>query len=419
EELTGYYQDFAVKHQKELSASIKNTNGTRAAYSPVHILSPERTDVREYKHSYTIRIRRLCVVPRSKEDKHYAILLVKEEGFDDVCGDIAFIPVGMQEKEEYKTLESGTLQGLFIAQHDMKNAGKTGTISGLQPDVYLMEADGGSSGTGWFSGSESGYRLYTLYTLPEPEWEINGTELRVKLPDADFFSDHRGLTDSFVISLRIGETQVLQEQMLFTVLQKKPDEPWKCDLDTLKLNGKKLTTEQKESLIMEIRECVTETYQSDPCLGPADPIALGGVLDIFGKWDIESKMNQLDHNYLDGILDAMPPGMKEAYEQALQSSNGQTTTGEMTVTKLDDGSILAEIRYSDPEAPVQSYDAVLDVKQRRLTLNPKQKLLTEPLILEISGSGSDLTFTCHMNYKSGIVDYDADLSGTKRPSEDQ
>lgn len=421
EGLTEQYQNFALKYQKQFIEKIdKAVNEDYAAYSPQNFLNPERVMVKEYKHDYTTRIRRLSVCPRSADDKKYAIVLVKDDGFDDICGDIAFIPIDMKEFDDYKKLESGTVQGLFITEHEMKNAGKVGTIQGLKPDVYLMEVDGGTSGNGWFSGSESGFSLYALYTLDEPEWEIEGTELKVNLAKLSRSGDrvNMAVVDSYVITLRIGDTQVYREQIKFLDVEK-AKEPWKLDMSTLKLNGKKLTDEQKAALVMDIQECVTGTYDNDPCLGPCEPIPLSGGMDIFGKWDIVSTMHSLDHNYLEGILGAMPPGMEEAYRQALESGNGQSTPGVMTVTKLKDETIEAEIQYEQSDAPISKYSVVFDPKQKTMTLTPKQTMLTDPLVMTISGTGSDLTFTCDMKYQSGIVDYDATMTGTKRKDETQ
>ncbi|MBP0972965.1 MAG: hypothetical protein J5851_03555 [Oscillospiraceae bacterium] len=416
EQLTTLYQDFALKYQAQLLDKISKADSEQfAPYSPKNILSPERVLVREYKHDYTIRIRRLSVCPRSGNDKKYAIVLVKDDGFDDVCGDIAFTPLDMKEFDDYKLLDSGTIRGLFITEHEMKNAGKVGTIEGLKPDVYLMEADGGSSGNGWFSSSQSGFSLYALYAPEEPEWEIEGTELKVDLSKLDRYGDkvRMGVVDSYVITLRIGETQVFREQIRFADIEKDPKEPWKLDISTLKLNGQKLTDEQREALVMDVQECVTDTYQNDPCLGPCEPIPLSGSYDIFGKWDVTFTMNSLDHNYLEGIISAMPPGMREAYEEALQAGSGQTTKAVMTVTKLADESIEAVIDYEDSEAPDAYYAVAFDPKAKLMTLTPKQQTLTDPMELHISGTGSDLTFTCKMKYQSSIVDYDADMAGTK------
>ena len=415
DELTKAYQKFG---EEQIDKFYKEALGGNPAFAPFVPMVKEKKHVTLYNFSYTTRVRRFYGNKRTDKDKQFALLLKFDKNFADSAADLKMIPVDKTLGVDYHTSESMwffepmEIHNDYMYDNDIFK--KAVYLMQKTPDLAILESDGGTGTKGWFTSSTTGYDAYIIYAPDEPKWSIEGTELQVELQPIEKTAERKDLVDSYAVTLRIGETQVFRQQVKFADLEKNPDEPWKCDLNELKLNGQKLTDTQRESLVMDIQECVTDTFETGPWLGPANPIELSGGMDIFGKWDIESKMNQLDQNYLDGILDAMPPGMKEAYEQALQSSNGQTTPGVMTVTKLDEEHIQADIQYDTPDAPLQSYDVKFDPKARTMTLTPKQQMLTDPLVLEISGTGSDLTFTCKMKYQSGIVDYDAELTGTKR-----
>ncbi|MCR4644721.1 MAG: hypothetical protein K5695_04845 [Oscillospiraceae bacterium] len=417
-QLTEAYHTFGETYITRFYNSALSGDPAFAPYVP---MVKEKKRVTLYNFSYTTRVRRFYGKKRTDKDKEFSLLFVLDDNFADSAADLKMIPVDKTLGVDYYATEKMwyfnpmEIHNWYIQDNDI--LGKARYLMSKTPDLAILESDGGTGTKGWFTSSKTGYDVYILYAPEEPEWQIDGTELQVMLAPIDKKAERSQFVDSYVITLRIGETQVYREQVMLETIEKDPKEPWKLDLNSIKVNGQKLTDEQKENLTMDIQECVTGTYPDQPWLGPSNPIPLSGGYDIFGKWDVEFTMNSLDHNYMQGILEAMPPGMREAYEQALESSSGQTTKAVMTVTKLEDESIEAVIDYEDSEAPDAYYAVKFEPGKKLMTLTPKQQMLTDPLELYITGSGSDLTFTCKMKYQSGIVDYDADMTGTKRKEE--
>ena len=109
----------------------------------------------------------------------------------------------------------------------------------------------------------------------QPEAEKKGEVLELKLPELGE-EPKKEIIDSYVVTLRTGKTDVLQQQVTRADLKEADGEPVKIDISDLRIKDRKLTDEERKNLVLIIQECVEKTYETKkPCLGPeSDPVPL-------------------------------------------------------------------------------------------------------------------------------------------------
>ena len=191
-------------------------------------------------------MRRIAVKPTGEQDKEYAIVLKKLPEYDEVMTDFKMTPLKMEDGKGYREWASG----LFFEPKAYASRDK-------QYAVYLMEVDGGTgdNSEGYFTNDYGKYVLYQLPTPAQPEKEVKGNILSITLPDISK-APRAEIIDSIAVTLRVGKTEVFTDR----VLKEKWAEPFKIELDKLKIDGKELTAAQRKELAVVTRECVPSRY---------------------------------------------------------------------------------------------------------------------------------------------------------------
>ena len=380
--LTEAYQRFSESYQTRFykEALKKNANEIFAPLTPVNG-SSGRQKVDLLNKNYTIRVRRVRPTRWDEKWKEYALVLKYDEDFKDAMSDFVITPLNKKEEEDFRKYADG----LFFEPKEWGSDEET---------VYLMETDGGTgkNSEGMIWNSYSGYTLYLMVKPDQPEVTPLGDKLSVKLPIFGEWPGHE-VVDSYVVTLRTGKTDVLQQQFM----KKDVDlEPVEIDISNLKINGKKLTEEQKKNLCLILQECVENTYKTgNPCLGPeSDPVPLSG--DIYGTWEIQSAMENYSSPMMDqfvGLMgaaagsaagsDAVGEAVGDAlnsyidsYNAAGQAQASAVTTGKMVISPTDKkGIVKAVVKFE--EGPEQTYEGPYDDTLMLLKLEPKDTMYTD------------------------------------------
>lgn len=400
EELTEYYFKFAESYgatfyKQALSPSVN------LLFSPEADISGGKLEISLLNKSYTTRVRRIAVKPANDNEKQYAIVLKKLPEYDEVMTDFRMQPLDMKEGKGYRDWSGG----LFFDVRDYKSRDK-------QCAVYLMEVDGGTGAKseGYFTNSYGKYALYLLPTPSQPEKEIKGNILSLKLPDISK-AERAEIIDSITVTLRVGKTEVFSDR----ILKEKWGEPFKIELDKLTIDGKALTAAQRKELTAVIRECVEGTFEDkEPCFGPeSEPVKIFDGLDIVGKWDIDASLDGFDMDMLRGIIAYMPKEMRDYYTEMLDSMAGQQGHGIMTVEAADEETYKVVFVYDNAKDHPSEYTGVFDRKAMTLTLTPVGAVMANPMILKVEEAGGTLTISGETDYSSDIVSYSAGITGTK------
>ena len=374
ETLTSAWQGFAENKQTMFyKEALKDK--VNEVYAPITKISGDtgKKEVQLLNKNYTIRVRRVQPKKLREEWKQYALVLKYNDDYKDTMSDFTITPLDKKKDTDYREYADG----LFFEPKDWDDDDET---------VYLMEVDGGTASTteGMIWNSYSGYQLYEIPEPDKPEATVSGEELAVKLP---IFGEWPGdeIIDSYVITLRSGKTDVLKQQ----VMKKDVDlEPVKIDISDLKINGKKLTEEQRKDLVLILQKCVEGTFKTEqPCLGPeSDPVPL--FEDIYGTWEIEAAMKEFSMPMLDGLVQQQGriigslggQASQEALEQEQNYVNqyfeieGQQANavnkGIMVLRPgSSEGLVEAVVRFEG--APDEYYEGPYNKTTMQLTLNPK------------------------------------------------
>ncbi|MBQ1411194.1 MAG: hypothetical protein IIY94_07970 [Oscillospiraceae bacterium] len=408
EGLTEEFHKYAVADQTRFYQKAVR-NDVNAVFAPIADATKGKAEIKLLNKNYTIRVRRVKVAKSSKleeaKDKQYALAVKFNDDYRDVMADFALTPMNMEEFDDYKDWK----QGIFIEARDYPK-----DLSA--PAVYLLEADGGtaSSTEGYIYNSYSGYTIYPLYALPEPELEVKNSVLSVKPPEA-LAGAEAEIVDSVVITILLDQAQLAFEQVKYEGWK----EPWTLDLSKLKLNGKALTAEQLKQLRFTWQQCVTGTFEYGPCLGPGEPIPIETGVDITGKWDMHSATNNLDLDWLYQYVDMMPEEVKSLYGPYLEQLRTAAGDFVMEISEAkEDASYGYEVRFVYPEIyeqPPAVFEGAFDEKTMRLRLTPKSDaLLSNGMELLITVDGATMTCSGTASYSSDLASYDAEITGTKQ-----
>ncbi len=262
--LTDYFLDYAEHDQVRLAARAR---GVGEGYAPrTKMKENGKVSVSLVNRDYVIRAR-LLVFNTEDRNKTFAVVLKKSENFDEVMTDFRIIPAGLEKDQAWKEWD----KGIFIEPKTHKRY-----KNGAQIAYTFLEADGGTAEAteGYFSDTKVGYDLYMMMQPDVPKWSVDKTVLSVE-PIKPRTGDTLEFADSVILTIRLGKTEVLQEQIMY----KNWDKAWTYDLKSLRIDGKPLTEEQLGGLTLVVQECVAGTYKTkDPCLGPeSDPVPLGKI----------------------------------------------------------------------------------------------------------------------------------------------
>lgn len=367
EELTESYHAFAEFYQTNFYKEALKDN-VNDVFSPITELNgySGKKKVDLLNKNYTTRVRRIRPTKIDERWKQYAMVIRYDDDYKDAMSDMKLLPLKLKENEEYREYADG----LFVEPRKWTSDEET---------IYLMEVDGGTAeaSEGWIWNDYSGYTLYLMPQPEQPEVTDLGEELSVKLPLFGEWPGHE-IVDSYVLTLRLGKKDLMQVQ----VMKKDVDlEPVKIDISDLKLDGKKLTQDQRNELTVILQECVEGTYKSgEPCLGPeSDPQALTG--DIFGTWEIQSEMQGYNSPMLDqyinimGSAAGMAAGGDDAVGQIVGDSlkqyaeeygkisgelSNSTTKGKMVIKPSEKkGEVKVAVKF-EGEAPLEKYNGTYD-----------------------------------------------------------
>ena len=372
EKLTEAWHGFAKNRQTRFykEALKPKVNEIFAPLAEISGLSGKR-EVQLSNKNYTIRVRRVKPQKLREEWKQYALVLKYDESFKDMMSDFEITPLNKQKEKDFREYADG----LFFEPKEWAD----------DETVYLMEADGGTADTteGMIWNSYSGYTLYEVPAPEKPEVTASDKELSVKLPIFGEWPGHE-ITDSYVITLRTGKTDVLQQQVMKADVDL---EPVKVDISDLKINGKKLDDEQRKNLVLILQYCVEGTFKTEqPCLGPeSDPVPLFN--DIYGTWEIISHMQEFNMPMLDGLVQQQGQiigslGGQTAQEAIDSSQNyvnqyfqiegeaaNSITKGIMILRPgKEQGKVEAMVQFEG--APEEYYDGIYEASTMHLTLNP-------------------------------------------------
>lgn len=401
---TDAYLDYAKSDQARFYRAALQAD-IHSVFAPIADTKDGKSEVKLLNKNYTIRVRRVRVSKRDDKDKQFALVVRYNDDYKSVMSDFELTPMNMERNEQYKDWE----HGIFIEPRGFSKDPST-------PSVYLLEADGGSASSteGYIYNTYSGYTLYPLYELPEPDYEITGGELIVQPPEPPKGATAE-IVDSVVITLMLDKTQMLFEQVKYDGWE----EPWTCKLSDLELDGKKLTQEQIDSLSFSWQQCVTGTFEYGPCLGPGEPIPLEPGVDITGTWEMHSEGSNIDMEWLYSYLEMMPEELKEQYADYFAMLRTSSGDFEMEVTKAGkDASYGYEVQFVYPkeyQAAPFPYEGVFNEDSMQLTLHPKDPgAMTNDLILRIVKDGTSLTCAGETDYSSSFVSYNAAVTGKKR-----
>ena len=401
---TDAYLDYAKSDQARFYRAALQAD-IHSVFAPIADTKDGKSEVKLLNKNYTIRVRRVRVSKRDDKDKQFALVVRYNDDYKSVMSDFKLTPMNMERNEQYKDWE----HGIFIEPRGFSKDPST-------PSVYLLEADGGSASSteGYIYNTYSGYTLYPLYELPEPDYEITGGELIVQPPEPPKGATAE-IVDSVVITLMLDKTQMLFEQVKYDGWE----EPWTCKLSDLELDGKKLTQEQIDSLSFSWQQCVTGTFEYGPCLGPGEPIPLEPGVDITGTWEMHSEGSNIDMEWLYSYLEMMPEELKEQYADYFAMLRTSSGDFEMEVTKAGkDASYGYEVQFVYPkeyQTPPFPYEGVFNEDSMQLTLHPKDPgAMTNDLILRIVKDGTSLTCAGETDYSSSFVSYNAAVTGKKR-----
>ncbi|MBR1857524.1 MAG: zinc ribbon domain-containing protein, partial [Oribacterium sp.] len=287
-DLTQAYRLFAKRNQARfyLEALKPNIN---TVFSPI-VEVTGKTEINLLNKNYTIRVRRAQPKKIVKAGEEYALVLKYKDNYSDLMTDFDILPLNMKINKEYNTYRDG----IFIEPRKASD----------KETVYLMEVDGGtaSASEGWIWNDYSGYYLYLMVKPEQPEVEKKGNVLELKFPDLGE-EPEKEIIDSYVVTLRTGKTDVLQQQFTKKAIKDADGKPLTLDISKLKIKGNELTDEERKNLVVIIQECVENTYKSGkPCLGPeSDPVPLEN--DIYGTWEFVSDIKEYSSPLLGGMVD--------------------------------------------------------------------------------------------------------------------
>ena len=278
-----WYMKYAVKDYQRFMdrAEVSRSN---SVFSPIAYVGKEKAETKFPNRNYTIRVRRVRLIAnRSGKKNEFALVIKYNDNYKTVMSDFRLIPLDMKKEEEYKEWDSG----LFIlpTEYPEKNN---------EDAVYLMEADGGlSSSEGFIWDTESGYTIYHLYALPEPEMETKDGVLKIKsIKRAEYRSD---VIDRVVATISLGDTVLHYEDKKYGFGGEIKD--WKIDLSELEIDGKPLTAKQKKELKITFEECVSGTWDpkdlSKACLGPCEIFDVPADFDITGTYAVTATISDI------------------------------------------------------------------------------------------------------------------------------
>ncbi|WP_029199613.1 zinc ribbon domain-containing protein [Oribacterium sp. NK2B42] len=405
-DLTQAYRLFAKRNQTRfyLEALKPNIN---TVFSPIVELNGKK-EINLWNKNYTIRVRRVQPKNLVKAGDEYALALKYHDNYAYVMPDFDIEPLNMRRDREYKIYSDG----IFIEPR--KASGKE--------TVYLMEVDGGTGpvmGDKIWNSKSSVYTLYLMVKPEQPEVEKKGNVLELKFPDLGE-EPEKEIIDSYVVTLRTGKTDVLQQQFTKKAIKDADGKPLTLDISKLKIKGNELTDEERKNLVVIIQECVENTYKSGkPCLGPeSDPVPLEN--DIYGTWEFVSDIQEYSSPLLGGMVDLQnktisrqnlgPDAPQEAkqqvkdftdqYYQKQNEISNSVSKGKMIVRptiELD----VAEVSLKFPEAPEELYKGTYNRKTMQLTLERKNTLY--------SFTGADKEYNAlqndyHKKIESGTYD---------------
>ena len=372
--LTSKYYDFAQEYQKSFLdwAEDPSKEGFDPVFSPEAYLKSSKADIELPNKSYTIRVRRIRIDHKNKQDNSYAIVIKESDGFKEKLSDMKLIPMKMEENKDYTEWK----EGLFIYP-------KSFPEDMSEPVLYLMEVDGG---TGEENDKAGGYTACVLIP-PEAVTDITDDKLIIQPIKRPSYKEN--ITDSVVVSAYLNKQRVLFEQIKYEGW----NTPYTIDLSGIKIDGTDISEEQLAQLKIQIQECVKGTYEEtgeNTCLGPETVIQRKDV-SISGTWDTDINFsfgsNTLDpaldlynkavdqygdmygYDSISGLSDIA--GMYKGMQQDYQSK------ATLIIKPVDVfNNYEATFKYTTG-APDETFDGKYDPSTMKLLLKPRDKNVTD------------------------------------------
>ena len=296
----GFAQNYQTKFYTEAHKGLYDGSCDYIVFAPKATVAADhdKEKIVLQNKSYTIRVRRIrAEKPEGVEyAKEYALVLKYNDNYKEAMsknGDFAVTPLGDSNKVQYQEWD----KGLYFAPRAYSNptelVGEKQDKTQYNYDYYLMEVDGGMQEEGWLGADESGYSIYALRNPGKPAVEVKDGTISVTLKDITG-SERAEVVDSYVIKIRCDGKDVLTRQAML----KDTADAVTISGDELKLDGKKLSEEQKANLQLVIQECVTGTYTNGKGMfGPeSEAVAINLSNEVKGYWKLTNTVNFTDKN---------------------------------------------------------------------------------------------------------------------------
>ena len=296
----GFAQNYQTKFYTEAHKGLYDGSCDYIVFAPKATVAADhdKEKIVLQNKSYTIRVRRIrAEKPEGVEyAKEYALVLKYNDNYKEAMsknGDFAVTPLGDSNKVQYQEWD----KGLYFAPRAYSNptelVGEKQDKTQYNYDYYLMEVDRGMQEEGWLGADESGYSIYALRNPGKPAVEVKDGTISVTLKDITG-SERAEVVDSYVIKIRCDGKDVLTRQ----VMLKDTADAVTISGDELKLDGKKLSEEQKANLQLVIQECVTGTYTNGKGMfGPeSEAVAINLSKEVKGYWKLTNTVNFTDKN---------------------------------------------------------------------------------------------------------------------------
>ncbi|MBE6825915.1 MAG: hypothetical protein E7511_03415 [Ruminococcus sp.] len=418
EQLTDKFLSFAEDKQTDFYEYALRT--TSYDFMPCQDFSEKDVArIKLYNNDYTLRMRKLFIPAKDESDQEYCLLLRVNDDYADIMNDYRIIPVNMQKGADYREWT----HGLFFEPHSYRPGNED------DPYQWFIEADGG---TGGYWNTTSGYALYVMRTPAMPISKVRNDNLQLVLPDLPvtgtaggwFSSGEPELIDSYVLTFRIGDRQILQKQVTRTELDalKRKDKPYEMPIAELYQDGKPLTEEQKYALTLTIRECAADTYETDKCFGPESPACkVWDDIDITGEWDVTSKIGRYEMGWADKLIGMMPDEMqefKDGYNSVMESLVGTEGHSVMTVEAQQNSTTNYDVKFipEEEDGVTVNYLGVWNADERTLTLKPQMENdVAGSIVLNVAKSeAGEVFFESEIDVDIAIVSVQAVMNGKKR-----
>lgn len=384
EGFTKAYRDFAVSKKNDFYNS--RTQGGEG-YVPSVTLKAEKHKVVLENKDYVTRLRKITVDSSGGKYKQYAVVLKKDDKFDENMPDYSFSPFVPDKEIKTSNLNGGYFMGVREFSDDENDN-----------IWYVLETDGGTGK----AGTKSGYTLYPVYAPSTPKAQLKGDRLTVTFPDAKVSSSYEA-ADGYVITLYSDKKQV------GTVTAAKDkigsDRVFECDL---KNSG--LKTDSLNDLSMTICEYFNAAENKGP---ESKAVVLKN--SSAGTWKLVSEKSYAPENkkttYYEWIYKAQGNNFYIAELPIIdktRSARECKATFSAPKKTLEAGSTLQiEIKQTilQGEEGEDAYcDALYCVSDETIRLYEKGKVSTDPEQKHCFGGGmNENLFSCKIPSEKGTT----------------